>query len=240
MDRTGRIVLPKRARDALGLEPGVELDLLEEDGRIVLEPPAVPMRLGRRGKDVVVVPSKSLPRLRTSQFAPSSSPGGDERRRLERRRGGVCELARSERVRMSRRGSTTQARRTLRARGILRADAVADTSSRLGGASSSPSCRIAFPMSRSPSTPCGSAGSCMTVGCDRRPRSGGTPPRPIFLMRSARTSFAFARSESRRAPSSGRTAQISAQTSSSGHLGWSPTRGASSRRGAPGLILTGS
>ena len=37
------------------------------DGRIVLEPPAVPMRLGRRGKGVVVVPSKSLPRLRTSQ-----------------------------------------------------------------------------------------------------------------------------------------------------------------------------
>jgi AbrB family looped-hinge helix DNA binding protein len=67
MDRAGRIVLPKRIRDALGLEPGVELDLLEEDGRIVLEPPAVPMRLGRRGKGVVVVPSKSLPRLRTSQ-----------------------------------------------------------------------------------------------------------------------------------------------------------------------------
>ena len=27
MDRAGRIVLPKRIRDALGLEPGVELDL---------------------------------------------------------------------------------------------------------------------------------------------------------------------------------------------------------------------
>ena len=67
MDRAGRIVLPKRVRDGLGLEPGVELELHEEDGRIVLEPPAVPMRLVRRGKGVVVVATKPLPRLRTGQ-----------------------------------------------------------------------------------------------------------------------------------------------------------------------------
>jgi len=67
MDKAGRIVLPKRVRDALGLQPGVELELLEEDGRVVLEPPAVPMRLVRRGKGVVVVPEKPLPRLRAGQ-----------------------------------------------------------------------------------------------------------------------------------------------------------------------------
>jgi AbrB family looped-hinge helix DNA binding protein len=67
MDRAGRVVLPKRVRDALGLEPGVELELLEEDGRVILEQPAVPMRLVRRGKRVAVVPEKPVRRLRASE-----------------------------------------------------------------------------------------------------------------------------------------------------------------------------
>lgn len=67
MDRAGRIVLPKRIRDALGLEPGVEFEASAEDGRVVLEPSAVPMRLVRRGKGLVAVADESLPRLRAGQ-----------------------------------------------------------------------------------------------------------------------------------------------------------------------------
>lgn len=67
MDRAGRIVLPKRVRDALGLAPGVELELTEDAGRVILEPPAVPMRLERRGKGVVVVATEPQPRLRAAQ-----------------------------------------------------------------------------------------------------------------------------------------------------------------------------
>lgn len=67
MDRAGRIVLPKGIRDALGLEPGVELEASAEDGRVVLEPPAMPMRLVRRGKGLVAVAEGSLPRLRAGQ-----------------------------------------------------------------------------------------------------------------------------------------------------------------------------
>jgi len=67
MDRAGRIVLPKPIRDALGLEPGVELEASAEDGRVVLEPAAVPMRLVRRGRGLVAVADEPLPRLRAGQ-----------------------------------------------------------------------------------------------------------------------------------------------------------------------------
>jgi AbrB family looped-hinge helix DNA binding protein len=38
VDSKGRIVLPKELRDRLGLDPGTEIDVREEDGRAVVEP----------------------------------------------------------------------------------------------------------------------------------------------------------------------------------------------------------
>jgi AbrB family looped-hinge helix DNA binding protein len=45
IDRAGRVVIPKPVRDRAGLEPGAELDIEFRDGRIEIEPAAVPMRL---------------------------------------------------------------------------------------------------------------------------------------------------------------------------------------------------
>jgi AbrB family looped-hinge helix DNA binding protein len=67
VDRAGRIVVPKALRDALQLKPGTRLEIRQEDGRLVLASPAVPMRLVRKGKGLVVQPGKPLPTLRAAQ-----------------------------------------------------------------------------------------------------------------------------------------------------------------------------
>jgi AbrB family looped-hinge helix DNA binding protein len=63
IDRAGRIVVPKKLRDALGLEPGQPLDITVRDGRIEIEPVPTPMRLVRRGGRPVAVPDVDLPPL---------------------------------------------------------------------------------------------------------------------------------------------------------------------------------
>ncbi len=49
-------MVPKALRDELGLTGGQELEVSVREGRLELEPPAVPMHLERRGKVVVAVP----------------------------------------------------------------------------------------------------------------------------------------------------------------------------------------
>ena len=57
IDKAGRIVIPKAIREAAGLTPGMELDIRCEDGRIEIEPAAVPVKLVRRpGGMLVAVP----------------------------------------------------------------------------------------------------------------------------------------------------------------------------------------
>ena len=67
IDRAGRVVVPKALRDALDLRPGTMLEVTQEDGRLVLEPTPVPMRLVRRGKGLVALPTKPIPRLTAAQ-----------------------------------------------------------------------------------------------------------------------------------------------------------------------------
>lgn len=38
VDSKGRITLPKRLRDRLGIDPGTEVEVHEDDGRVVVEP----------------------------------------------------------------------------------------------------------------------------------------------------------------------------------------------------------
>lgn len=55
IDKAGRVVIPKKIRDAAGLQPGMTLDVQCRDGRIEIEPHAAPIRLVRRGLFLVAV-----------------------------------------------------------------------------------------------------------------------------------------------------------------------------------------
>lgn len=65
IDTAGRIVVPKQARDELGLAPGTELELRVVDRRIEIEVPATPMRLEDRSHGVVAVTDRTMPVLTT-------------------------------------------------------------------------------------------------------------------------------------------------------------------------------
>lgn len=63
IDRAGRLVVPKPLRDELKLEPGATLEVRAREGRLELEPVAVPMRLVRRGKGLVATTDEPLPKI---------------------------------------------------------------------------------------------------------------------------------------------------------------------------------
>lgn len=63
IDRAGRLVVPKAARDELGLIAGTELELRVVDRRIEIEFPATPMRLEEREHGVVAVAARKMPVL---------------------------------------------------------------------------------------------------------------------------------------------------------------------------------
>ncbi|MGD9894017.1 MAG: AbrB/MazE/SpoVT family DNA-binding domain-containing protein [Dehalococcoidia bacterium] len=57
IDNAGRVVIPKKIREAAGIEPGMELDVRLCEGRVEIEPAAVPVKLVRRpGGMLVAVP----------------------------------------------------------------------------------------------------------------------------------------------------------------------------------------
>ena len=56
IDRAGRLVVPKRIREAAGILPGSELTIRVADGRIEIEPVALEVRLVKRGSLTVAVP----------------------------------------------------------------------------------------------------------------------------------------------------------------------------------------
>lgn len=63
IDRAGRVVLPLALREALGLAHGGRVDIVAEDGRIVISPQPVEKRLVERDGVTVCVPDETLPPL---------------------------------------------------------------------------------------------------------------------------------------------------------------------------------
>ena len=67
IDKAGRVVIPARIRERLGLRPGTPLAVSSDDVAIRLEPVASPPKLVRRRSGLLVarptVPARDLPRI---------------------------------------------------------------------------------------------------------------------------------------------------------------------------------
>lgn len=63
IDGGGRVVVPKPLRDLLGLRPGMDLEITDVDGVLLLSPAQVAKRLARRAKGLVVEAAEPLPAL---------------------------------------------------------------------------------------------------------------------------------------------------------------------------------
>ena len=69
IDRAGRIVVPKQLRDSLGFTEGADLELLVEDGRLVIELRNPPKRLEKRGNSYVIVADEPVGQMTPEQVS---------------------------------------------------------------------------------------------------------------------------------------------------------------------------
>ena len=63
IDAAGRLVIPKRIRDRLGLRGNEQVEITERDGRIEIEPVLTEVELVREGSILVARPDRALPPL---------------------------------------------------------------------------------------------------------------------------------------------------------------------------------
>lgn len=66
IDSAGRVVIPKAIREMVGLVDQRDVEISARDGRIQIEVPPTSMRLEKRGKGLVAVPEKELPKLKAT------------------------------------------------------------------------------------------------------------------------------------------------------------------------------
>lgn len=79
IDHAGRLVIPKEIRRESGIKPGMPLDVRWENGKIAIAPAPLPVKLERKGRLLVAVPTKDTPRLTTATVSRT-------RKRLRRER----------------------------------------------------------------------------------------------------------------------------------------------------------
>ncbi len=63
IDRAGRLVIPKPLRSLIGLPDGGEVEVTEEDGRLVISPAPVAKRIEERDGMLVCVSDSEVPPL---------------------------------------------------------------------------------------------------------------------------------------------------------------------------------
>lgn len=63
IDASGRLVVPKPLRDALGFEPGQELDATIREGHLEISPLPAKIRLEEENGRLVAVPEQPMPPL---------------------------------------------------------------------------------------------------------------------------------------------------------------------------------
>ncbi len=65
IDHAGRLVIPKDIRRESGIKPGMPLEVRWEKGAIAITPAPLPVKLQRKGRLLVAVPTKGTPQLST-------------------------------------------------------------------------------------------------------------------------------------------------------------------------------
>ena len=65
IDHAGRLVIPKDIRRESGIKPGMPLEVRWEKGAIAITPAPLPVKLQRKGRLLVAVPTNGRPRLST-------------------------------------------------------------------------------------------------------------------------------------------------------------------------------
>lgn len=63
IDHAGRLVIPKDIRRESGIKPGMPLEVRWEKGTIAITPAPLPVKLERKGRLLVAVPTKDISRL---------------------------------------------------------------------------------------------------------------------------------------------------------------------------------
>jgi len=63
IDHAGRLVIPKDIRRESGIKPGMPLEVRWEKGTIAITPAPLTVKLERKGRLLVAVPTKNTPRL---------------------------------------------------------------------------------------------------------------------------------------------------------------------------------
>ena len=79
IDSAGRIVIPVQVRREAGLLPGVPLDIRVENGAVVIQPAATPVRLVRKGRFTVAVADGPMPALTGAAVEETQRRVRDER-----------------------------------------------------------------------------------------------------------------------------------------------------------------
>jgi AbrB family looped-hinge helix DNA binding protein len=63
IDQAGRLVVPKDIRRESGIKPGMPLEIRWESGVIAITPAPLPVKLQRKGRLLVAVPTENISRL---------------------------------------------------------------------------------------------------------------------------------------------------------------------------------